>query len=62
MGFTYQAQLPARASVRESPPRQAFLAGGERSLPILQEISGTLKQIDERLARIEKTLAAAAKP
>jgi hypothetical protein len=50
----------ANADVRHSPPRQAFLAGGERAVPILQDIAATLKRIDDRLARLEKTVAAAA--
>ncbi len=42
------------ADTRRNPPREAFLAGSERSIPILQEISVTLKRIDTRLARLEK--------
>jgi len=45
---------------RKTTPQEPFLAGSERTLPVLQEISATLKRIDDRLARIEKTLAAAA--
>ncbi len=37
----------------ESPPGH-FLAGGERSVPVLVEISATLKRIAERLERMEK--------
>lgn len=54
---------PAGQSIRTSPgekqvadqvPPGHFLAGGERSVPILEEISATLKRMDERLARLEK--------
>ena len=51
-----------RADVRETPPKEAFLAGGERAVPILQEISATLKRIDARLAKIEKAVVPAKKP
>lgn len=49
------ARPPAgnRENVDAIPPGH-FLAGGERSVPILQEISATLKRMDERLARLEK--------
>jgi len=33
-----------------------FLSGGERSVLVLQEISTTLKKMDERLERIEKAV------
>jgi len=46
------------AGVRQSAPREAFLSGGERSVPLLVEISATLKRIDNRLARLEKLMAA----
>ena len=36
-------------------------AGSERSIPILMEISATLKQIDGRLANIEQLLQEDAK-
>ena len=37
-----------------------FLSGSERSLPVLEEISATMKRIDERLARLEKIAMQAA--
>jgi len=55
---TFLSPRPAStADVRRGPPKQHFLAGSERSVPILQEISETLKRMDARLARIE-TIAA----
>jgi hypothetical protein len=41
--------------------RKAFLSGGERSALLLKEISGTVKQMDGRLANIEKLLKQQAK-
>lgn len=43
----------ALGEVRSGPAPQAFQSGGQRSVPILREISATLQQMDERLARIE---------
>jgi hypothetical protein len=60
VGANLQPRRFARGGVRETTPKQHFLAGSERSLPILTEISATLKQIDARLARIEKTIDDAA--
>ena len=59
-GAVLRPQPAARASVREVTPKRHFLAGGERAVPVLQEISATLKQIDLRLSRIEKAIVAAA--
>ena len=44
------------ADTRQSPPREAFLSGGERSEAVLREILATLKQIDGRLERFERAL------
>ena len=60
-GATLPAPSHARAGIRETPPKQHFLSGSERALPILTEMSATLKQIDARLAKIEKTIETAAK-
>jgi len=57
---TFWATVPlnqpphARAGVTKAPPKESFLAGSERSIPILNEISATLKRIDARLARLEE--------
>lgn len=61
-GVSVRIRPAMTAEVRRSAPRQHFLAGSERALPVLQEISQTLKQIDARLSRIEKIAAAAAEP
>ena len=60
VGTTLQPRPAAEAGVRETTPKEHFLAGSERSLPVLQEISTTLKQIDSRLAKIETPIAVAA--
>lgn len=59
-GTCFQPQPASSAEVRKGTPRTHFLSGGERAVPILLEISDTLKRIDSRLARIEETIATAA--
>jgi len=61
LGASLRPHPVATAGGRDAKPKQEhFLAGSERSLPVLREISDTLKQIDARLARIEKLAAEAA--
>jgi hypothetical protein len=60
-GGWISSQPSADAQSRKVTPKEHFQAGSERSLPLLEEISATLKQIDGRLARIEKSVAEAAK-
>lgn len=50
------SRLPAgqTAPVVDDVPPGHFLAGGERAIPVLEEISATLKRIEERLDRLEK--------
>ncbi len=36
-----------------TPQPQHMLSGGQQSVPILQDISATLKEIDGRLSRME---------
>ncbi|MHB8900782.1 MAG: hypothetical protein ACYC6Y_18685 [Thermoguttaceae bacterium] len=50
---------PGQPPVVDPLPPGHFLAGGERALPVLEEISATLKRIDERLDRLEKLAAQA---
>jgi hypothetical protein len=52
-GANMQATKEARAEVRGTPEPPTFQSGGQQSVPILREISGTLRQIDSRLARLE---------
>ncbi len=54
LGAAVRRESAATAGVRKPAPQEAFLAGSERSLPILQEIAVTLKRIDTRLANLEK--------
>ena len=56
-GVCWHAVPPAQADVRESPPREAFKAGSERSVEILGEMSATLKRIETRVERIEQTIS-----
>jgi hypothetical protein len=49
MSTTKEAQ--AEVTGRAEPP--TFQSGGQQSVPILREISGTLHQIDGRLSRLE---------
>ncbi|MHC4403476.1 MAG: hypothetical protein ACYTG0_27785 [Planctomycetota bacterium] len=58
-GSCFSPDPLASAAGRQPPPAKAFLSGSERSLPVLQDIASTLKQIDDRLARIEKVVVAA---
>ncbi len=61
---------PVQAEVRDLSPKEAFLAGGERSEIVLKEISATLKQdiaatlkqLDTRVARIEFAAMAGKRP
>jgi hypothetical protein len=46
----------AWGQIVSTPQQQHMLSGGQMSVPILQDISSTLKEIDGRLSRME-TLA-----
>lgn len=46
----------AHAELRQTPRRQAFEAGDQQSVTVLRDISKTLKTMDARIARIEKTV------
>lgn len=59
-GIAWAPQGATPADVRHGPQREAFLAGSERSVPILEDIAATLHQIDTRLARIEKLMESSA--
>ncbi len=43
----------ASAQIITTPQPQHMLSGGQMSLPILQDISATLRQIDGRLSHLE---------
>ncbi|MFN0195855.1 MAG: hypothetical protein ACKVT0_03875 [Planctomycetaceae bacterium] len=55
-GVVYQDQDSARADVRKGAPREAFLAGSERSEPHLKEISETLLRIEKQIGNVEQRL------
>ncbi len=50
------------ADVTEEPRRDSFKAGGVLNEPVLQEIASTLKRIEGRVERIEKSVAPAPLP
>ncbi|MBN2477596.1 MAG: hypothetical protein JXB62_23515 [Pirellulales bacterium] len=60
LGGYLHTQPDANAGVRETTSREHFLAGSERSLPVLKDISLTLRQIEAHLAKIETTITTAA--
>jgi hypothetical protein len=53
VGATLPQMDKVRAEIQPTPPPQHFQSGSQQSVPILQEIAATLKQMDARLARIE---------
>ena len=53
------AQVPSPFD--NPPPRQHFLSGSERSEAVLHDILATLRQMDDRLARIERATLDAAR-
>ncbi len=57
VGVASRPTATAEAGVRQTTPKQHFLTGDQQSVPILQDIAATLKQIDARVAKIEKTVA-----
>ncbi len=46
-----------QADVRGTPSRPAFQSGSERSEIILREIASTLKRIEGRIERIERSVS-----
>jgi hypothetical protein len=60
LGAMYGRPPVVKSSVSEDIPAGHFLSGSERSLPVLHEISATLKRIDERLVNLEKIAIEAA--
>lgn len=60
IGFAFghlSSDAPVNAEVRRSAPRATFESGSERSLATLDVIARHLKSIDERVARIERSVA-----
>jgi hypothetical protein len=55
-GSTFRPRTGATAEIQQVESPERFLAGDERSIPILKEIAATVKQIDARLERLEKSL------
>lgn len=55
-GIAAQSSSALHADVSELPPREAFLAGGERAELVLRDIAVVLKRMDTRLDRIEQVV------
>jgi hypothetical protein len=53
VGASLTSTPPAYGEVNGSVERPAFQTGGQLSVPVLKDISATLRQIDARLARLE---------
>jgi hypothetical protein len=62
LGSAVPPRTAATAEIQKTESKEPFLAGDERSIPILKEIAATVKQIDARLERIEKLLPAPRRP
>ena len=60
LGVLFGRPPAGQSRVSPQAPVSHFLSGSERSLPVLVEISATMKRIDERLARLEKIAVQAA--
>lgn len=55
IGGTVGLPSSAEAEVREVTPPAAFKSGGARSEVVLKQIAATLRQMDTRLANVEKS-------
>jgi hypothetical protein len=53
VGSTLPTTKQARGEIQLTPEPDSFKSGGQLSVPILKDISTTLHQIDERMARLE---------
>ena len=62
LGSTLAPRMVATAEAQQSAGPEPFLTGDERALPIQREILATLKQIDERLERMEKLIPSSRQP
>ncbi len=64
--FWFSSAVPSRtavtAEIKQAESKEPFIAGDERSIPILKDIAATVKEIDARLERIEKLLPAPRQP
>jgi hypothetical protein len=53
IGSNFTMPEIAWSQIITTPQQQHMLSGGQMSVPILQDISATLKEIDGRLSRME---------
>ena len=53
LGSTVSLPSIAWGQTINPPPQPHLLSGGQMSVPILQDISATLREIDGRLSRME---------
>ena len=51
-GFTLPAAAPASQEIRKATTPEAFKSGGERSVPVLREIAGTLESGNQRSEKV----------
>ncbi|MBC8876541.1 MAG: hypothetical protein H8E44_44500 [Planctomycetes bacterium] len=58
LGSSFREPAAIGADSHKNPSPPMFLAGSERTIPILQDIAATLKRIDTRLDRLEKWVQA----
>lgn len=62
VGFVFgsAARQPnvVQADDRRTPSRPAFQSGSERSITVLREIASTLKRMEGRIERIERSVTA----
>jgi hypothetical protein len=56
LGSVVLPQTATTGELQKVEPQEPFLAGDERSIPILKDSLATLKQIDARLERIDARL------
>jgi hypothetical protein len=62
LGAAVPPRTAATAEILQTESKEQFLAGDERSIPVLKEIAATVKRIDARLERIEKSLPVPRQP
>lgn len=53
LGATMSPSSEAVGEVRAPAQQEAFLSGGQMSVPLLKQIAEILQQMDARLARLE---------
>jgi hypothetical protein len=62
LGSAIPPRIARTGELQPTGATEPFLAGDERSIPVLKDILATVKQIDARLERLEKRVPAEQKP